>query len=83
VGEGAKIGSNSVVVKEVPPHTTVVGVPGRAVGQQKDTSSNPLDHDKLPDPVAKAISCVVDRIVELEKEVRDLTKRLKDYENND
>ena len=40
VGTGAKIGSNSVVVKEVPPHATVVGIPGKVVmtGQQAETS---------------------------------------------
>lgn len=77
VGENAKIGSNSVVVKEVPDNATVVGVPGRSVGQQKDESSpNALDHDKLPDPVAKAINCMVARVVELEKEIQELKKRL-------
>ncbi|WP_022851229.1 serine O-acetyltransferase [Limisalsivibrio acetivorans] len=83
VGENAKIGSNSVVVKEVPPNTTVVGIPGRAVGQKKDAVQEALDHDNLPDPVAKAISCVVDRVVELEKEINVLRDRLKDYEDND
>ena len=83
VGENAKIGSNSVVVKEVPPNATVVGVPGRAVGQQKDDNISALDHDKLPDPVAKAISCVVARVVELEKEIQELRKRLKEHENYD
>lgn len=80
VGENAKIGSNSVVVKEVPAGATVVGIPGRAVGNGANAGS--LDHDKLPDPVQKAISAVADRMSELEKELSELKARLKEYENN-
>jgi len=79
VGKGAKIGSNSVVVKEVPPNATVVGIPGRAVLQQeeKPVEARPdLEHGNLPDPEAKAISCLFDQIRALEKKVQELTKRL-------
>lgn len=69
VGKGAKIGSNSVVVKEVPENATVVGIPGRVVmSQEKQSETRPdLEHGKLPDPEAKAISCLFDQIRELEK----------------
>lgn len=69
VGKGAKIGSNSVVVKEVPENATVVGIPGRVVmSPEKLAESRPdLEHGKLPDPEAKAISCLFDQIRELEK----------------
>ena len=80
VGNGAKIGSNSVVVKEVPEGATVVGIPGRAVGNGAKSGS--YDHDKLPDPVQKAISAVADRITELENEVATLKARLRENENN-
>lgn len=82
VGENSKIGSNSVVVKEVPPNSTVVGIPGRVV-TKKDRKLLDFDHDKLPDPVANAISCIVDRVVELEKEIKTLQKKVEEYESND
>ena len=75
VGNGAKIGSNSVVVKEVPPHATVVGIPGRVVMEvEKPHRRVDLEHGKLPDPEAKAISCLFDQIRELERKYADLAK---------
>jgi len=72
VGKGAKIGSNSVVVKEVPENATVVGIPGRVVmsapePDRKEEQRPDLEHGKMPDPEAKAISCLFDQIRELEK----------------
>ena len=75
VGIGARIGSNSVVVKEVPPNSTVVGIPGRVVMAQEDTKNEvrpDLEHGKLPDPEAKAISCLFDQIRALERKVKEL-----------
>jgi serine O-acetyltransferase len=79
VGKGAKVGSNSVVVKEVPPNATVVGIPGRVVMQEEkreDEARPDLEHGKLPDPEAKAIACLFDQIRTLEKQVQELTARL-------
>jgi len=59
VGEGAKIGSQSVVVKEVPPGATVVGIPGKIVDEGKPRPKIDLDHASLPDPVAEAIANVL------------------------
>jgi len=68
VGAGSKVGSNSVVVKEVPENSTVVGIPGRVVmATEKPSDKVDLEHGKLPDPEAKAISCLFDQIRELEK----------------
>ena len=68
VGKGSKVGSNSVVVKEVPPNSTVVGIPGRVVmATEKPADRMDLEHGKLPDPEAKAISCLFDQIRELER----------------
>lgn len=68
VGKDSKIGSNSVVVKEVPPNSTVVGIPGRVVmTAEKPHERMDLEHDKMPDPEAKAISCLFDQIRELER----------------
>ena len=79
VGKGAKIGSNSVVVKEVPQNSSVVGIPGRVVMQQEprvEEERPDLEHGKMPDPEAKAISCLFDQIRALEKKVEGLTERL-------
>lgn len=67
IGEGARIGAGSVVLNEVPPHSTVVGIPGKIVVQNgiKVSSARSLDHHALPDPVA-------DKIAELEREIARL-----------
>ena len=77
VGDNSKIGSNSVVVKEVPPKSTVVGVPGRVVLSegQRQTNKVDLEHGQLPDPEAKAISCLFDQIRSLERKVNALTEQ--------
>lgn len=74
VGERARVGANSVVVKEVPPECTVVGVPGHVVGARNRATADAdghlsLDHNLLPDPVARSIQCLLDRIESLEAEV--------------
>ena len=84
VGKGAKIGSNSVVVKEVPPNSSVVGIPGRVVMQQEPKAEEvrpDLEHGKMPDPEAKAISCLFDQIRALEKKIEGLTARLEKAES--
>lgn len=76
VGKGAKIGSNSVVVKEVPPNATVVGIPGKIVmAPEAAKEGRPdLEHGKLPDPEAKAIACLFDQIKALEQKYETLHK---------
>ncbi len=73
VGKGSKIGSNSVVVKEVPPNATVVGIPGRTVvATEQPMERMDLQHGRLPDPEAKAISCLFDQIRELDRKYAEL-----------
>ncbi len=78
VGDGAKVGSGSVVIESVPAGATVIGVPGRIVRiNGKRLQQHPrdlLDHAHLPDPVIETLRCVVDRVEVLEQQVRDLTK---------
>lgn len=75
VGKGSRIGSNSVVIKEVPAHSTVVGVPGRIVmSPEKAQEKTDLEHGKLPDPEAKAIACLFDQIRELERKFDELAR---------
>ena len=74
VGKGARIGSNSVVVREVPENATVVGIPGRIVLNQESSTSGraSLDHGNMPDPEAKAIACLFDQIRSLEQKYDNL-----------
>jgi serine O-acetyltransferase len=70
IGERVRVGANSVVVKDVPADRTVVGVPGRVVDTRHGGAQ--LDHHLLPDPVARSISCLVERIELLERELAEL-----------
>jgi len=54
IGEGARIGSGSVVIKSVPAGATVVGIPGRVVSKEPHPPTD-LEHARLPDPIAAAI----------------------------
>jgi len=74
VGDNSKIGSNSVVVKEVPANSTVVGVPGRVVYANgvRNVERQDLEHGQLPDPGAQALQCVFDRLNTLENRLQEL-----------
>ncbi|AOM84585.1 serine O-acetyltransferase [Salisediminibacterium beveridgei] len=79
IGEHSRIGAGSVVLKEVPPHATVVGIPGKVVMKNGVRVGNSLDHHKMPDPIA-------DKFDELEKELSELREeitRLKSEGGND
>jgi serine O-acetyltransferase len=73
LGSGAKVGANSVVIRDVPDNQTVVGIPGKIVRVDRVASDSPhgidLNHHLIPDPVAGAIACLLDRIRLLEKEL--------------
>ena len=78
VGRNTKIGSGSVVLQDVPEYSTVIGVPGRVV--YSGISADMEDSDGLesfPDPVARAIECMLDRLPQMEKEIRMLKETLK------
>ena len=78
IGDGARIGSGSVVVKSVPAGATVVGIPGRVMEGKKRLVKPLIDleHGKLPDPVAEAVNILVKRIGELEDRTKELEARL-------
>ena len=71
IGDGAKIGAGSVVVKSVPPGATVVGVPGRIAEKNKKITLD-LEHGKLPDPVANILKEILRRQEEIEKRLGEL-----------
>ena len=69
IGDGARVGAGSVVVKDVPENATAVGVPGRVILPlaSKRISGVDLDHNKLPDPVIEVLGRLEKRIEELER----------------
>jgi len=74
IGDNVKIGANSVVLKSVPPNSTVIGVPARVIKTQGERLPDAtMDQVDLPDPIS-------DRLVALEQELIDLRKKL---ENRD
>ena len=76
IGENSKVGAGSVVLEEVPPNSTVVGVPGRVVKQDNvRIQCKELDQIHLPDPVKNEMQCLRDRIDELQKQVEELSGR--------
>jgi serine O-acetyltransferase len=73
VGDGAKIGANTVVVEDVPPGATVVGNPGHPVRVEGKRVEGPdADWIHLPDPIADAIKALAERIAELERRLAEL-----------
>lgn len=66
IGEHSKIGAGSVVLKDVPPYSTVVGVPGRIV-KQDGKKVDEMDQIHTPDPILEEFKRLNDRIYELEK----------------
>jgi serine O-acetyltransferase len=77
IGSGSRIGANSVVIEDVPPGVTVVGIPGRIVRDVRDRrrlagGRIDLEHHLMPDPVGDAISSLLDRIEFLEARLTHL-----------
>ena len=90
VGAGARIGSNAVVVKEVPPGATVVGIPGRIVEDRMVVDATKQAErfaayavvQEQDDPYAKAIQTLVEHSTELEQALAKLSERLADLEKD-
>lgn len=77
VGDNSKIGAGSVVLKEVPPNCTVVGIPGRVVRQQNmKIPRDNMDQCNLPDPVQDDISTLKKENARLENLVEELEREL-------
>ncbi len=74
VGQNSKIGSGSVVNKEVPPNSTVVGIPGRIVYREGNVYNDPTGVAGTPDPEGKAIKCLTEQVAALEQRVEELSR---------
>jgi serine O-acetyltransferase len=90
IGDGARIGSNAVVVKPVPPGATVVGVPGKLVERHGDAhvqrraeTAKKIGFDAYgatrdaPDPVAHAINCMLDHLHVVDQKMQRMCEALK------
>lgn len=71
IGEGAKVGASSVVVKSVPPGSTVVGVLGQVVEERRKLAID-LEHGRLPDPISDVIKHVLEEQSKLEERIEQL-----------
>ncbi|OQW79614.1 MAG: serine O-acetyltransferase [Proteobacteria bacterium ST_bin11] len=89
IGEGARVGSNSVVVKSVPVGVTVVGIPAHIVDDKakqekarRDAMAQKIGFDAygatsdMPDPIANAINLMLDHIHQLDKQIADMQQVL-------
>lgn len=89
IGEGARVGSNSVVVKPVPAGVTVVGIPAHIVDAKakqekarRDAMAQKIGFDAygatgdMPDPIANAINLMLDHIHEMDKQLADMRQAL-------
>jgi serine O-acetyltransferase len=76
IGSGSRIGAGSVVVREVPPNSVVVGVPGRVMSRDGQRVGGVIDLNQvdLPDPLARTLEQLLDRIHFLEEEIERLRK---------
>lgn len=79
LGKNSKVGGGSVVLKDVPPNSTVVGVPGKVVVQDGVRIKHDLEHGKLPDPVSDMLKEMEERIALLEREYEKLQQRSKEH----
>ena len=79
IGAGARVGANSVVVEDVPPGLTVVGIPGKLVRADAARRSSAgrvnLDHHLIPDPVSEILNGLLDRVAFLETRLAHLQSR--------
>jgi len=88
IGKGSHIGSNSVVVKNVPTASTVVGIPGHVVtDKERKTKRDELAENvgfdayaaaDMPDPVSNAIDGVLDHLHDMQKQMDEMEKKLKE-----
>ena len=72
IGEGCQVGAGSVVVADIPPYTTAIGIPAKPAGEHQIKEPVDLNHHLMPDPVKEALDQLIRRIEELEAKVDGL-----------
>jgi len=73
IGDHVRVGAGSVVVHPVPPHCTVVGVPGRILrSASRGGETSTLQHGQLPDPIGSSLGQIRDELARLQREVNAL-----------
>jgi serine O-acetyltransferase len=76
IGRGSRIGAGAVVVSSAPPYSTIVGIPGKVIeGESTRQDVATLEHARLPDPVARAMSSLVDKINKLGVRLEEIEER--------
>ena len=76
IGQNSKIGSGSVVNRDVPPNSTVVGIPGRIVYREGNVYNDQSGVAGTPDPEGKAIKCLTDQVMAMGQRLDELAKLL-------
>jgi len=94
ISKGARIGCNAVVVKDIPPDSTVVGVPGHVVVKKAATDNDAnreamakkigfdayAERKDMPDPIQNALDSILDHMHKTDKEMEELKKKLDNFE---
>lgn len=81
IGENSKVGAGSVVLKNVPPNSTVVGIPGTIVVQDGIKVKRNLDHQDMPDPVADKCNMLEEKISVLQEQIAHVSQQLEKERN--
>ncbi len=76
IGRGSRIGAGAVVVSSAPPYSTIVGIPGKVIeGDSARHEVAELEHGKLPDPVARAINGLVEKLNRIGVRIEEVEER--------
>ena len=76
IGRGSRIGAGAVVVSPAPPYSTIVGIPGKVIeGESTRQDIVGLDHARLPDPVARAMNGLIEKLNQMTVRLEEIEER--------